>query len=231
MLPYSLSLFFVFLESFTVIYRFILMKKKEVKPQPVVTHLKVSPYLKSWMECKYGKVIAFQPMTLQHSCLCRYLVNNASMKKLTAFCYNDAFFNYQNKDSFFVSGLSEEEKVLFIAIELPETIWKGFNEQTTNRYWQLSKTGAKEMRKIIKNEFRMELFKFISDCSTRAIINGTKTGIEQAVDDFITMYDIDMKERENLLRDNRRSRPQTLQSIEEDRESTEKKYDRQFCYT
>lgn len=207
------------------------MKKKEQKPRPVVTYLKVSPYLKSWIECKYGKVIAFQPMTPHHSFLCRCLVNNASMSKLTEFCYSDAAFNYQNKDSFFVSGPTEEERNQFIAIEIPKMIWKGFNELPTNQYWQLSKTGAVEIRRLIKNDFMMELFKFIDDCFTRARINGTKTGREQAVDDFITMYDIDMSWRETLIRYDKRDRKKMLQAIEEHRELTEKLYDRQFCYT
>lgn len=153
------------------------------------------------------------------------------MSNLTEFCYNDASFNYQSKDSFFVSGPPEEERDLFIAIELPPTVWKGFNEVTTNRYWQLSKAGAKEMRRLIKNEFMMELFKFIDDCFTRARINGTRTGREQAVDDFITMYGIDMSCRESLIRYDQRDRKKMLQAIEEHREQTEKLYDRQFCYT
>jgi hypothetical protein len=207
------------------------MKKKEQQPLPVVTYLKVSSYLKSWIECKYGKIVAFQPMTQHQSCLCRYLVNNASMSNLTEFCYSEAAFSYQNRDSFFVSGPREEEKDQFIAIEIPKTIWKGFNELMTSRYWQLSKTGAIEMRRIIKNEFMVELFKFIDDCFTRARINGTKTGREQAVDDFITMYNIDMSWRETLIRYDQRDRKKMLQAIEEHRELTEKLYDRQFCYT
>lgn len=207
------------------------MKKKEQQPLPVVTYLKVSPYLKSWIECKYGKLISFQPMTQHHSCLCRCLVNNASMANLTEFCYNEASFNYQNRDSFFVSGPREEDRNLFIAIELPPTVRRGFTERSTNRYWQLSKSGAIEMRRIIKTEFMMELFKFIDDCFTRARINGTRTGREQAVDDFITMYDIDMSWRETLIRYDQRDRKKILRAIEEQREQIEKLYDRQFCYT
>ena len=153
------------------------------------------------------------------------------MANLTEFCYNDAAFNYQSRDSFFVSGPPEDEKDQFIAIEIPKTIWKGFNELMTSQYWQLSKAGAIEMRRIIKNEFMMELFKFIDDCLTRARISGIKTGTEQAVDDFITMYDIDMSWRETLLRYDRRDRKKMLQAIEDHRELTEKRYDRQFCYT
>ena len=77
----------------------------------------------------------------------------------------------------------------------------------------------------------MELFKFIDECFTRARINGTKTGREQAVDDFLTMYEIDMSWRETLIRYDQRDRKKMLQAIEEHREIMEKLYDRQFCYT
>ena len=207
------------------------MKKKESKPQPAVTFLKVSPYIKSWIECKYGKVISFHPMTQAYMSLGRYAVNNASMVSLTEFSYSEAAFNYANKDSFFVGCPSEEDKKQFIAIELPETVWRGFNTMSTDRYWQLSKAGAIELRRILKNEFMMELFKFIDDCFTRARISGTGTGREQAVDDFITMFEIDMEWRETLLRYDRRDRKKMLQAIEDHRDMMEKKYDRQFCYT
>jgi hypothetical protein len=207
------------------------MKNKEQKLQPVVTYLKVSPYLKSWIECKYGRIISFQPMTQAHVSLSRYIVNNVSMVNLTDFAYSDAAFNYQSKNSFFACTPSDEDRNQFIAIELPKNVWRGFNNVETNRYWQLSKSGAVEMRRIIKNEFMMELFKFIDDCFTRARINGTRTGREQAVDDFITMYDIDMSWRETLIRYDQRDRKKMLQAIEEHREQIEKLYDRQFCYT
>ena len=207
------------------------MKKKEVKPLPVVAYLKVSPYIKSWIECKYGKVISFHPMTQAYMSLSRYIVNNASMVGLTEFSYSDAAFNYKNKDSFFAHCPSDEDKAQFIAIELPKTVWKGFNNVETDRYWQLSKAGAIDLRRILKNEFMMELFKFIDDCFTRARINGTKTGREQAVDDFLTMYEIDMSWRETLIRYDQRDRKKMLQAIEEHREMTEELYGRQFCYT
>ena len=126
---------------------------------------------------------------------------------------------------------SEEDRASMIAIELPPSVWRGFNLMETNRYWQLSKSGAVEMRRIIKNDFMMDLFKFIDECFTRARLNGTRTGREQAVDDFITMHDIDMNWRETLIRYDQRDRKKMLQAIEEHREQTEKMYDRQYCYT
>lgn len=207
------------------------MKKKEMKLQPIVTYLKVSPYLKSWMECLYGKTICFPPMTQHYSCLCRYLVNNASMSPLTEFSFSEKAFNYQNPDSFFVGSPTEEVKKQCIAIALPKQVFRNYREMNVDGYWQLSKSGAIEMRKIIKHDFMVFLFKFIDDCMTRARINGTRTGREQSVDDFITMFDIDMSWRETLIRYDQRDRKKILSEIESTRERMEEIYDRQFLYT
>lgn len=196
-----------------------------------MTYLKVSPYLKSWMECQYGKVISFPDMTQHYSCLCRYLVNNASMSNLTEFSFSEKAFNYRNQDSFFVECLSEEIKAQCIAIALPKTVYRNYREIEVNGYWQLSRQGAIEMRRIIKHEFMIYLFKFIDDCMTRARINGTKAGREQSVDDFITMFDIDMSWRETLIRYDQRDRKKILSEIESNREMLEEKFDRQFTYT
>lgn len=207
------------------------MKKKELKSQLAVTYLKVSPHIKSWMECKYGKVISFPDMTPHYSCLCRYLVNNASMSTITEFSFCEKAFHYKNPDSFFVGCPSDEIKAQCIAIALPKTVFRNYRELEVNGYWQLSKLGAVEMRRLIKHDFMIHLFKFIDDCMTRARINGTKAGREQSVDDFITMFDIDMSWRETLLRYDRRDRKKILSEIEANREMLEETYDRQFVYT
>lgn len=213
------------------LYRFTAMKKKDTKPQPVVTYLKVSPYLKSWMECQYGRIISFPPMTQHYSCLCRYIVNNASMSRLTEFSFSEKAFSYRNPDSFFVESPSEEVKAQCIAIELPSSVFRGNREIPVSGYWQLSKPGAIEMRRLIKNDFMIYLFKWIDDCMTRARINGTRTGREQSVDDFITMFDIDMSWRETLIRYDKRDRKKIQSEIESRREMLEEKFDRQFVYT
>lgn len=206
-------------------------KKKEEKPQPIVAYLKVSPYLKSWIECKYGRIVSFPYMSQQHSCLQRYLVNNADMSPITEFSFSEKAFHYKNPDSFFVGCPTDEIKSQCIAIELPKTVYRGFRELTVDGYWQLSRQGAIELRKLIKNEFMVYLFKFIDDCMTRARINGTKSGREQSVDDFITIHDIDMSWRETLIRYDKRDRNKMLKEIEMHREELEDLYDRQFVYT
>lgn len=207
------------------------MKKKEQKSQPAVTYLKVSPYLKSWMECRYGKTICFPTMTQHHSCLCRHLVNNASMTPITEFCFSEKAFAGQTQDCLFTSGPSEEIKAQCIAIALPKTVFRCYRELEVNGYWQLSRMGAIEMRRLIKHDFMVYLFKWIDDCMTRARINGTRTGREQSVDDFLTMYDIDMSWRETLIRYDKRDRKKILSEIEASREMLEEKFDRQFVYT
>lgn len=207
------------------------MKKKEVKSVPTVTYLKVSPYIKSWMECKYGKYICFPYMSQHYSCLCRYLINNSSMSAITDFSFSEKAFHYDNPSSFFVGCPTEEVKQQCIAIELPETVFRGHQELHTNGYWQLSKQGAIELRKIIKNEFMVDLITFIDECFLRARINGIKVTRENAIDDFITIYGIDMSCRENFWTYVKRERKSMAKEIEFRRNALEEKYDRQLCYT
>lgn len=210
---------------------FYTMKKKEQKPETFVTYLKVSPYLKSWMECKYGKYICFPFMSRQYSCLCRYLVNNSSMSAITDFSFSEKAFNYNSPDSFFVSSPSKEVKEQCIAIQMPPVVFRGYQEIQVDGYWQLSKQGAIELRQIIKNDFMVDLFTFIDECFTNARLNGGKVTREQAIDDFITMHGIDMSWRENFWTYVKREKKCMKEEIENRREEMEKKYDRQFCYT
>lgn len=206
-------------------------KNKESEPQVIVTYLKVSSYLKSWMECQYGKVVNFPAMTQHYSCLCRYLVNNASMSPLTEFSFSEKAFHYKNPDSFFVGCPSDEIKQQCIAIALPKSVFRNYREIPVDGYWQLSRTGAIEMRKLVKHDFMIYLFKWIDDCMTRGRLNGERIGREQSVDDFITMFDIDMNWRDTLIRYDQRDRKKIQNEIETHREMLEEKYDRQFVYT
>ena len=207
------------------------MKKKEAKPLPVVAYLKVSPYLKSWMECKYGKYICFPDMTPHHSCLCRYLINNSSMAPVTEFSFSEKAFHFQHPDAFFVGCPTEEVKKQCIAFEIPLTVFRGFQEIRTDGYWQLSKQGATELRRLIKNDFMIDLFNFIEECFLRAKLNGTKVTRENAIDDFITIYGIDMSWRETFWTYVKREKKNMTKEIENRRNALEEKYDRQLCYT
>lgn len=207
------------------------MKKKDSKPQKFVAYLKVSAYLKTWLECKYGKCISFPYMTQMHSCLIRHLVCNNSMSLITAFSYSQQAFHYKNTDLLPVSCPDENEKDLFVAIELPENIYKGCALLKVTPYFQISKQGAIILRDLIKNEFMIDLFSFVEECFTRARLNGTKVTREQAIDDFITMYGIDMSWRENFDRYFKRERKTMLDQIEKRREAREEEFDRQYVYT
>ena len=223
---------FCFFDEF---YRFtcftLVMKKKESKPQTVVTYLKVSPYIKSWLECKHRRHICFPYMTQMHSCLLRHLVCNNSMSFITAFSYSQQAFNYKNTDLLPVSCPDESDKGQFIAIVLPETIYKGYSLLKVTPYYQLSKQGAISLRDLIKNEFMVDLFSFIDECMIRAKLNGTKVTREQAIDDFITIHGIEMSYRDNFYRYFTRERKKMLEEIEKRRDEREDAFDRQYVYT
>lgn len=222
---------FVYLACFTLFFVLPVMKKKEQKPQPIVAYLKVSPYIKAWMMRKYGRTVKFPFVSQLYSVLHRYIVDNVDMKHLTEFSYSEYAFSYQQKDSFFSGVPKDIDKEQFVAIELPETAFKGPHELKVTRYWQLSSSGAKAMRRMLMDEFMVDLFKFIEDCQTRARLSGEKTTKEQAIDDFITINGIDMSCRENLDRYTRREGKRIADEIETRRLMLEEQTGLQLCYT
>ena len=197
----------------------------------IVAYLKVSPYLKSWLECKHGKVISFPHMTQMHSCLLRYMVCNNSMSLITPFSYSQQAFHYKNTELLPIACPDESEKSQFIAIELPETIYKGCALLKITPFYQISKQGCIILRDLIKNEFMIDLFSFVDECFTRARLNGTKVTREQAIDDFITIHGIDMSWRENFERYFKREKRNMIDQIEKRREAREEEFDRQYVYT
>lgn len=206
-------------------------KKKEVEPQVIVTYLKVSPYLKAFMQRKYGKIIKFPFASQMYAMLYRHIVCNADMKNLTEFSYSEYAFNYHQPDSFFVDPTRNADKDQFIAIELPAKVFKGPYEVAVNRYWQLSSSGAKALRKLIKEEFMLDMFEFIKDCMVRARLTGSKTTKEQAIDDFISINGIDMSWRENFYRYTSRDGNRIACEIDNRRNLLEESSGLQLCYT
>ena len=153
------------------------------------------------------------------------------MSFITAFSYSQQAFNYKNTDLLSVSCPDENEKEQFIAIVLPETIYKGCALLKVTPYYQLSKQGAIALRDLIKNEFMVDLFSFIDECMTRAKLSGTKVTREQAIDDFITIHGIEMSYRDNFYRYFTRERKKMLEEIEKRRDEREDAFDRQYVYT
>ena len=206
-------------------------KKKDEKAQTIVTYLKVSPYLKGFMERKYGKIVSFPFSSQMYWILYRNIVNNADMKELTKFSYSEYAFDYQQTDSFFVNPTKDADKNEFIAIELPLKVSKGPYEIIVSKYWQLSSHGARELRKLIKEDFMVELFEFIDDCKVRNRIDGYKTTKEQAIDDFLSVNGIDMSYRDDIGRYVRRDSRRIAQKIETRRNILEETSGTPLCYT
>ena len=153
------------------------------------------------------------------------------MSPITEFSFSEKAFHFQHPDAFFVGCPTEKVKKQCIAIEIPMTVFRGFQELKTNGYWQLSKQGAIELRRLIKNDFMIDLFNFIEECFIRAKLNGIKVTRENAIDDFITIYGIDMSWRETFWTYVKREKKSMTKDIENRRNALEEKYDRQLCYT
>ena len=66
------------------------------------------------------------------------------------------------------------------------------------------------------------LFNFIEDCFLRAKLNGTKVTRENAIDDFITIYGIDMSWRETFWTYVKREKKNMTKEIENRRNEAAK---------
>lgn len=210
------------------------MNKSVKTTQPIVAYLKISSYMKGYLQTKYGEIVSFPFSTRLYSTVFQYIVNNPSMSPVTPFSFSQKAFHYKREDSVFdidVSLPPEDEREQFVAIELPAFVFRYGKEVPVTPFWQFSRKGSVEIRKLIHKEFWINCLEFIDECFVRARIGGTKVTRENAIADFMTINNIDMVWYETLVRYNNRFRQKIGKEIEMKRSEMEEFTDRQFCYT
>lgn len=210
------------------------MSKSVKTTQPIVAYLKISDYLKSYLQTKYGEIVSFPFSTRLYSVVSQHIVNNPSMTPFTPFSYSQEAFRYKQGEGAFNINISlplESERAQFVPIELPEFVYRFDKRMTVTPLWQFSKLGAIEIRKFIDKEFWIDCLEFIDDCFLRARIGNTKVTRENAIADFMTIYNIDLIWYETLIRYAQRRRKRIAYEIEMKRSQMEEYTDRQFCYT
>lgn len=210
------------------------MKKTLTKEKVNVFYLKVSDYYRSYLLSKYGNVVCFPTTTGAYDLIYRSVVNNGSMSPLTPFAFSEAAFVYKRDNAVFdinISLPSEEERENFIAIGMPSVVYRFGKPVETGNTWQISRFGAVELRKMILREFWQDMLEFIDDCFTRARIQGLKVTRENAIADFMSMHNINMKHYENIVRYGQRFRKRRIVEIEQTRTMIEDRLDVQFTYT
>lgn len=209
--------------------------KKNVSAPPVM-YVKLSIYIRKYMESRYGKDVLIIPfMSPIYTCMEQYLVNNYSMVRISPRACSQRMFNYNaTSDLFERSGIcvmDTAEKQEYIAVQIPERVFKGGLIVKTSDNWQLSNTGFVEFNKLVKREFWMECMKFVDECFTSARIQGLRTTRENAISDFMVAMDIPMQYYENMIRYYNRMINRIHSDIEKKREWLESLNDTALTYT
>lgn len=196
--------------------------------------LKVTDYQKKYLETRYGSPVCFPSCSMIQLMLRRYLVRNASMKRITDFSFSSSAFSYEPSGTMFLSeyqSLTDEEKKSFIEMELPEEVLYGNKAVRVDQFFQLSASGARRIRNEIKNEFWLAFSSFRDDCLFRAARIGETLTTEDIMSDFMNVYDIDMKSYDSLMRNWWRVKPKIKDRIEGKRDELEEKSGNVFIYT
>lgn len=210
------------------------MTKSVKTTQPVVAYLKVSGYIKRFLQTKYGEIVKFPFVSMLYSAMFQHIVDNPLMAPVTPFSFSQKAFCYGREDVVFDMNIGlppEDEKDQFVAIELPPAVFRFGREMDVTPFCQFSRRGSVEMRRLIYREFWTECLAFIDDCFMRARMENVRVTRENAIADFISINNIDMVWHDTLIRHDRRARKKIGFEIEQKRIAMEKNADRQFCYT
>lgn len=208
--------------------------KKSIAPP--VMYVKLSVYLRQYLRSRYGKNVVILPlMSPLSACIDQYLVNNYSMVQLSPNVCSQRMFNNEKMCDLFEDTssfvLDQSEKQEYIAIQLPERIFRAGSLVNTSDNWQLSNTGFVEFNKLVKKEFWVECMKFVDECFTSARIQGIRTTRENAISDFMVAMDIPMLYYENMIRYYKRMKNRISADIEKRREWLESLNDTALTYT
>ncbi|MGN0311116.1 MAG: hypothetical protein ACI4C3_11135 [Bacteroides sp.] len=126
---------------------------------------------------------------------------------------------------------SEDDKREFIQLALPEYAMKYSSPREVDGFWQLTAVGFFRFRALMKNEFWNGAFAFITDCFSRAHARGELTTRENAMSDFMMMYDIPMDQFETMMRYERRESKRFEAAIEQNRSMLQRETGNRFFYT
>ena len=177
------------------------MSNKEAKKVKTF-FLKLSPYLKCFVERKYGNPVQFPVGSIYYTFMQRSLVNNPSFKKLSDFSYSSVAFNMSSGSLFTVgmNHLSEDEKKNFVEIVMPAKLYRIYGNVIPSSTYEISPTGAKAMRAEIKREFWIDFSKFYDECKFRAGRIDEEVTLKNSMADFIILNQIDMGDLDKLLK-------------------------------
>lgn len=186
--------------------------------------LKVSPFLRSYLERKYGNPVQFPVGTIYYTFMQRSLVDNPGFRKLSDFSYSYAAFSTINNDCLFkvtANQLSEDEKKNFVEIAMPTELYRVYGNVTPSSTYEISATGAKAMRAEIKREFWIDFSKFYDECKFRASRINEEVTLKNTMSDYIILNQIDMGELDKLLKYWRRWKIWMKEDVDQKRDRAE----------
>lgn len=196
--------------------------------------LKVSDYQKKYLEIRYGSPVCFPQASMMQLYLRRYLVRNSTMKRITDFSCSSAAFNLTSSSPTIFSEyqpIKDDERAEFVEIEIPDEVMYGNKMVKVDKFFQLNPQGTRLLRKEIKNEFWMAFSQFRDECIFRAARINETVNTEDAMSDFMNIYDIDMRYFESLMRNWWRVKRKIKDGIDSRREDMEDKSGNVFLYT
>lgn len=208
-----------------------------MKSEINVCYIRLSELYRNYFKTRFGSPAIFSLSSEMSAVLRSHLTNNPTLARQTiraASSFSDLAFNYKEKGTVIDADVfvpSEEEKMEFVAIVIPEEVCHYNGVVQTSNTWQPTEFGTKRLREIIKEEFWREYQKFSDDCYYRGSITGEKITREDIISEFMTQYNIPMKSYENLLRYETRHRKEMEKKIEKKRSMMEKFTGNNFIYT
>ena len=196
--------------------------------------LKVPDYQKKYLEIRYGSPVCFPRASMMQLYLRRYLVRNSTMKRITDFSCSSAAFNLTSSTPTIFTEyqpIKDDERAEFVEIEIPDEVMYGNKMVKVDKFFQLNPQGTRLLRKEIKNEFWMAFSQFRDECIFRAARINETVNTEDAMSDFMNIYDIDMRYFESLMRNWWRVKRKIKDGIDSRREDMEDKSGNVFLYT
>lgn len=196
--------------------------------------LKVPDYQKKYLEIRYGSPVCFPQASMMQLYLRRYLVRNSTMKRITDFSCSSAAYNLTSSSPTIFTEyqpIKDDERADFVEIEIPDEVMYGNKMVKVDKFFQLNPQGTRLLRKEIKNEFWMAFSQFRDECIFRAARINETVNTEDAMSDFMNIYDIDMRYFESLMRNWWRVKRRIKDGIDSRREDMEDKSGNVFLYT
>lgn len=209
------------------------MMEKEQKRH--ITYLRISEYLRSYLCVKYGG----EPILLPESHPCmgimdKFLVRTPDLIPIYRDSYCEALVDekmHSMVDSDMDYLPTEDEQKEFTAIVLPHIVHKYSIPVETDGFWTLRRHGVCAFRSLVKDEFWTDCFAFINECTTRAHARGESVTREDAMSDFMTIYNIPMEMFETLIRYHTRERTRMNRQIESRRQTLQSWSRNKMIYT